>query len=77
MSKNRYYVKPEAQLTLEIKDCSEATREALERQAAREGFANAAEYCADAVLSRLELDEDCMWNQRARSEAAKEREAET
>jgi len=75
MNKNRYYVKRQSELTLEIKDCTEATREALERQAAREGFATVAEYCADAVLATLELDEDCLWDERARSEAAKEREA--
>lgn len=69
---NHYYVKPASSLTLEIIEASPATKEALERQAKREGV-SVAEYISNAVLAELELDEDSSWDERARS-AEKERE---
>ena len=68
--KNRYFVKPESRLALQITGCSEATREALVRQAAREEFATLAEYCVDAVLSQLEAHEDQYWDEWSRNQTS-------
>jgi hypothetical protein len=68
--KNRYFVKPESRLTLQITGCSEATREALQRQTEREGLETLAEYCVDAVLSQLECDEDAYWDEWSRNQTS-------
>ena len=58
MNTNNYFVKDEARLKLEILECSDSTRRALERQARRQHFASVHDYITDLVLACLESDEE-------------------